>query len=249
MEIIRVNQDNIEKEHICCSISDKKSTQVKKEWMKQRFAEGYRFWKMDGCGKAFIEATPAENAWVPIDAEGWMFLDCFWVAGSFAKNGYGSSLLEVCVAEAKAEGKKGVAAISSVKKKPFLSDGKFYKAHGFLVADTAYPDFELLALPFSSEASMPAFCSCAREGKTDGNGIVIFYTDHCPWNAKYIPRLTQIALERNAPVSFRKIISKEEAQASPSPFPTYSVFADGKFLSNEMMSDKKFVRFLEEKGY
>lgn len=43
MNIIRVDAGNIDKEHICCAISDKKGdtcVSSKKEWMKEQFKEG-----------------------------------------------------------------------------------------------------------------------------------------------------------------------------------------------------------------
>lgn len=39
MEYIKVTKENIEKEHICCAISNNKDIQVssKKAWLKERF--------------------------------------------------------------------------------------------------------------------------------------------------------------------------------------------------------------------
>lgn len=39
MDYIRITDDNIEKEHICCAMSGKQGV-IKKEWLKQRFKEG-----------------------------------------------------------------------------------------------------------------------------------------------------------------------------------------------------------------
>ena len=77
MEYIKVTQENIENEHICCAISNNKDIQVasKKEWLAERFDEGLIFFKSTERGKCFIEYIPAENAWNPIDADGYMYLD------------------------------------------------------------------------------------------------------------------------------------------------------------------------------
>ena len=47
MEYIRVTNDNLEKEHICCAISNNKDVQVssKKAWLADRFDEGLVFLK------------------------------------------------------------------------------------------------------------------------------------------------------------------------------------------------------------
>ena len=60
MEYIRVTNENIEKEHICCAISNNNDIQVssKKEWLKERFDDGLVFLKSEQRGKCFIEYIP-----------------------------------------------------------------------------------------------------------------------------------------------------------------------------------------------
>lgn len=65
MEYIRITKENIDQEHICCTMSGKQSL-VKKEWLKERFDEGLVFYRSVERGKCFIEYIPAENAWVPM---------------------------------------------------------------------------------------------------------------------------------------------------------------------------------------
>ena len=84
MEYIRVTKENLEKEHICCAISNNKDIQVssKKAWLADRFDEGLVFLKSVERGKCFIEYIPAECAWNPIEAPGYMYINCLWVSGS-----------------------------------------------------------------------------------------------------------------------------------------------------------------------
>nr|WP_304352888.1 hypothetical protein [Bifidobacterium catenulatum] len=84
MSYIHITEENIDKEHICCAMSGKQSL-AKKEWLKQRFNEGLVFYRSEERGKCFIEYIPAENAWVPIDADGWIYINCLWVANSSSK--------------------------------------------------------------------------------------------------------------------------------------------------------------------
>ena len=81
MDYIQITKENIDKEHICCAMSGKQCL-AKKEWLKQRFAEGLVFYRSVERGKCFIEYIPAENAWVPITADGWLYINCLWVSGS-----------------------------------------------------------------------------------------------------------------------------------------------------------------------
>ena len=118
---------NIDKEHICCAMSGKQSL-AKKEWLKQRFEEGLVFYRSAERGKCFIEYIPAENAWVPIEAAGWLYINCLWVSGSLKGHGYSSELLEECLRDAKAQGKNGVCILCAEgRKREFLADPKLFE--------------------------------------------------------------------------------------------------------------------------
>lgn len=58
-----------------------KQSLAKKEWMKNRFEDGLVFYRSKERGKCFIEYIPAENAWIPIEAGGYIFINCLWIAG------------------------------------------------------------------------------------------------------------------------------------------------------------------------
>ena len=139
MEYIRVTKDNLDTEHICCAISNNRDVQVssKKAWLADRFGEGLVFLKSVERGKCFVEYIPAENAWVPILADGYMYIDCLWVSGSFKGHGYSSDLLNACIEDSKGKGKKGLCILAAAKKRPFLADPKFLKHKGFRVCDEA----------------------------------------------------------------------------------------------------------------
>ena len=116
MNYIRITKDNIDEEHICCAMSGKQSV-AKKEWLKQRFEEGLVFYRSEERGKCFIEYIPAENAWVPIEADGYLYINCLWVSGSMKGHGYSNDLLDACIRDAKTQGRKGLCILSSEKKK------------------------------------------------------------------------------------------------------------------------------------
>ena len=117
MEYIRVTKENIEKEHICCAISNNKDIQVssKKAWLSERFDDGLVFYRGAERGKCFIEYIPAENAWVPVFADNYMYNNCLWVSGSFKGHGYSSDLLNYCIDDSRQKGKIGLCILSSAK--------------------------------------------------------------------------------------------------------------------------------------
>lgn len=248
MEYIKLTKDNIEKEHICCAISNNNDIQVssKKAWLKERFNDGLVFLKSTERGKCFIEYIPAENAWNPIVADGYMYIDCLWVAGSFKGHGYSIDLLNACIGDSKEKGKVGLCILSSTKKKPFLADPKYLKYKGFSVCDEADNGIQLWYLPFSENATKPEFKECAKRPYIEEKGYVLYYTNQCPFNAKYVPVLEKIAKERNIQFKAIKLETKEDAQNAPTPITTYAMFVDGDYLTNEQMNDKRFIKLLEK---
>ncbi len=133
---INLTLDNIDSEHICCAISDKKhqnGVSCKKKWLKSQFNSSHVFRKLNERGKVFIEYCDIENAWVPILGENFVYIHCLWVAGSFKGTGYANELLNYCIEDAKNRGKSGICVLSSKKKKPYLSDKKFFAKYGFKV--------------------------------------------------------------------------------------------------------------------
>ena len=236
MEYIRVTKDNLEKEHICCAISNNKDVQVssKKVWLADRFDEGLVFLKSVERGKCFVEYIPAENAWVPIIADGYMYIDCLWVSGSFKGHGYGAELLDSCIEDSKEKGKKGLCILAAAKKKPFLADPKFLKYNGI----------QLWYLPFGKDADKPEFRECAKHPHIEEKGYVLYYTSQCPFNAKYVPVLEQTAKENGIPFHTIHIESRGEAQNAPTPITNYALFHDGEYITNEQMNDKKFLKLV-----
>lgn len=246
MEYIRVTKENLESEHICCAISSSRDIQVasKKAWLAERFDEGLVFLRSVERGKCFIEYIPAENAWIPILADGYMYIDCLWVSGAFKGHGYSNDLLSECIKDSRDKRKAGLCILSSQKKKPFLADPKFLKHKGFEICDEADNGIQLWVLPFAPEAAKPRFKDCARQPHVNESGYVLFYTSQCPFNAKYVPIVEATARERGIPFKAVHLDSREAAQNAPTPVTTYALFCDGRYLTNEQMNDKRFIKLL-----
>ena len=223
MDYIRVTKENIDREHICCAMSGKQSL-AKKEWLKQRFEEGLVFYRSAERGKCFIEYIPAENAWVPIDAAGWLYINCLWVSGSLKGHGYSSDLLEECLRDAKAQGKNGVCILCAEgRKREFLADPKFLTHKGFKVSDISDCGINLMYLPLAENAQPPKFKACAKH-----------------------PKVEEAAKEHGIPFKAVHITEKETAQNVPAPVTTYALFQNGRFLTQSIQSDKKFLKLAAE---
>lgn len=241
MNYVRITKENIDKEHICCAMSGKQSL-VKKEWMKRRFDEGLVFYRSEQRGKCFIEYIPAENAWVPIEADGYIYIDCLWIAGEMKGHGYANDLLGECIRDAAAKAKKGLCILSAEgRKREFLSDPKFLAYKGFSVADVSDCGINLAYLPLVPGAEPSKFKECAKHPKINEDGFVLYYTDQCPFTYYWVPRVQEAANEHGIPLKTVHITDKETAQSLPAPVTTYALFRDGKFVTHAIQSDKKFL--------
>ena len=247
MEYVRVTNENLESEHVCCAISSNRDCQVaaKKSWLSDRFSDGLVFLRGNVRGKLFIEYLPSEKAWIPIDAPNTMYIDCFWIAGQYKGHGYANELLNECIRDSKEKGKQGLCILSSQKKKmPFLSDPKYLAYKGFRVADTADPFFALLYLPFDESAPVPKFRSCVKCPQVNTDGFVLIYADQCPYTAKYVPLLADAAQQNGASLTIIHMETAAQAQSAPTPFTSFSLFRNGRFVTNEILSPQKFLKIL-----
>lgn len=244
-----LSEENIANEHICCAFSDKKCKdgyEAKKEWLKNQFKDGYVFKKLDVRGKVFIEYVPAEKGWIPIAAPNYMLINCFWVSGQYKGKGHGKSLYQECEKDAK--GMNGIVVVAGNKKKPFMSEKKFFHKQGFELCDTAAPYFELWYKPFKKNAPIPKFKDCAKNAECDNkNGLSVYYTNACPFTEYYVNiELKRVAKEKGINLLIKKLATKEQAQNHFVPHTIYSVFYNGKFITQHILNEKNFDKFINK---
>lgn len=250
--IVKLTRENIGSEHICCAFADKKCIpgyELKKDWLRGQFENGYNFKKVDVRGKVFIEYVASEHAWIPVESENHMFISCFWVSGQYAGKGNGKRLLQECISDSRGLEKDGIFVITGDKKRPFMSDSRFFKKQGFERVDTALPFFELWSLKFNPEALEPRFLDTARSGEcSEKNGIVAYYSDLCPFNDYYINTwLQQYADRRSVPLKIHKITTREEALTLPVPLILASIFYNGQFISQIPKPEKELDAVIAER--
>ena len=249
IEILKLTEANIQEEHICCAMSSKISKdgyQAKKEWLKTEFKNGYTFKKLNVRGKVFIEYVPIEKSWLPLNGSNYMVINCFWVSGQFKGHGNGKKLLEQCKQDAK--GMDGIIAISSDKKRPFMTDPKFLKHQGFEIIDEAPPFFKLWGLKLNAKSNYPSIKTSAKKGETDNKeGITAYYSNSCPFTDFYTNQwLRDYAKSKNIPVTINQIKTKEDGQKMPIPWIINSVFYKGELVTLEMKAEKHLNKLIEK---
>jgi len=251
MKIITIDKNNIDKEHICCAIGNDKinqsRAQTKKNWLCDRFDEGLVFKRLDQRGKVFIEYLPIEKVWKPIIGKNYLFINCLWVSGQFKGQGLSKQLLDECINDAKSKKMDGIAVVSSNKVKPFLTDKKFYIKYGFEIIDTANPYFELLELKLNKKADSPKFTESAKKGEcNDKKGFTFYFSNQCPFMEEYVYILSEVLKGRNIEFQIYKLTNWKDAQEQGSPFGTLGIYFNGKFVTHELMPEKKFNKFIDD---
>ena len=73
------------------------------------------------------------------------------------------------------------------------------------------------------------------------DGFVLFYSDQCPFTYYWIPRLAEVAAQNGIGMKVVYIDSLEAAQNAPCPVTNFILFRDGKFVTHEIQSEKKFL--------
>ncbi|MBR1883975.1 MAG: GNAT family N-acetyltransferase [Clostridia bacterium] len=245
-EYINLSLENIESEHICCALGDKKhqdGVNKKKEWIKNKLKDGHVFRKLEGRGKMFIEYEPVETAWTPIDGKNYEYIYCLWVAGSFKGKGIGKELLEYAINDSKEKGKSGICTIVSKKKKPFLGEKNFFQHFGFEVIDNI-EDYELLALKFNDDET-PKFRENARKMQIDSKEFTIYYSTECPYVEYEVKELSEFAKNNNITVNLIKIDSLEKAKNAPCIFNNWANFYNGKFISNTILNANALEKLIK----
>ena len=246
-EYINLTLDNIDQEHICCAIGDKKhqdGVDKKKEWIKGKLKDGHVFRKLNDRGKIFIEYEPIETAWVPISGKNYEYIYCLWVAGSFKGKGIGRELLEYAINDAKAKGMNGICTLTSKKKKPFISDKSFFIHYGFKIVDEIN-DYELLALQFN-DGETPKFNDNARKMKIDNKEFTIYYSNECPYVEYEVKELTEYAKKKSIIIDFIKVDTLEKAKNAPCVFNNWANFYKGEFISNTILNANSFEKLISK---
>ena len=251
-KLITLDKANIDSEHICCAIADKKcreSYELKKSWLKQEFDNGYIFRRIDARAKVFIEYGPAEKAWVPVHAPNYLVINCFWVSGQYKGKGYGKELLRLALEDALAQGKDGLVTITGTTKFHFMSDGKWLLRQGFESCEELSSGFSLLVKKLNADDNDPKFNeSVKNHSNIEKDGLVVYYSNRCPFSEYHVKNsLAETAAKRNLPLKIVKIKTLDEAQSSPTPATIFSLFYNGKFVTTDLSvcMDSRFEKVVK----
>jgi len=244
----KVGPDNLARCGIGCLTNPKNpGFRPKVEWLRARFAEGLRlllFRDDQGHPLAFLEYTPGEHAWRPVEATGWLFVHCLWVYSKGQKlGGLGRRLVRACVEEARKAGATGVAAMTSDG--PWMVGKQVFVECGFEEVARA-GRFELVARRLRPGPA-PRFRGVSKR-PAGRRGLEVVFSTQCPMLPKSVHDLSEIAAGLGLKLKVTQLKSAHEAQAAPSHYGVFSLLWNGRLLADHYVSGTRFRNILRHEG-
>jgi hypothetical protein len=226
----------------------------KATWLKKQFHKGLKvkllYTERENKCIGFIEYTPSENAWRAIDAKNYLFIHCIWVYANKNRNhGYASMLIDECYRDAVNQRKLGVAAITSDG--PFIVDKRVFVKNGFKsVAKTESQVgkkrqiFNLMLKPIK-KGILPKFRDWSKQ-LARLSGLNIIYSNQCPWVARGIKGMIEIAKEAGVKLKVFEMRNAQKAQQAPSIYATFNLVYNGRLLADHYISHHRFRNIIDK---
>ena len=244
-ELIAVTPETVEKSGFFCKMSARGTPgyEQKLAWLEARFAEGLQMRLLGGGERGFVEFIPGAHAWRAIErARELMVIHCLWVVGRSKGKGLSSLLLDEVEAVARAQGFKGVAAVTSAGN--WLIDAAILTRRGYERVASAPPGFDLLLRRFDEGVPAPRFCGgWDRKLAAHGKGLVVFRGGQCPYLDDAARHAEAYAEE--AGLAFQEVplrSAKDVRRLSPTPYGVFALALDGRLLSYHYLLKKDIAK-------
>ncbi|HOQ59623.1 MAG TPA: hypothetical protein PLN93_13940 [Vicinamibacterales bacterium] len=245
-QLIDVGAESVDRTGFFCCMSKKKSEghQGKLRWLKERFAEGMRIRLLAPPERGFIEYIPGEHAWRAVHADGYMLIHCLWVVGRSKGQGFSSTLLDACVADARKQRMKGVAMVTS--ERVWLAGRRVLDKHGFACVETAPPAFSLMVKQFGRHPP-PSFAGgWSDKAKAFGKGLTVIQSAQCPYTVDAANAAAAAAAKAGIESRVVELQSREDVmRLSPSPYGVFGLVLDGRLLSYHYQLEKDLLPLLQ----
>jgi hypothetical protein len=77
-------------------------------------------------------------------------------------------------------------------------------------------------------------------------GLHILYANQCPWVARSIKELSEIAREEGLELKITELKTAREIQNAPSVYGTFNLIYNGKLLADHYISNRRFQNIIEK---
>jgi hypothetical protein len=177
-----------------------------------------------------------------------MFIHCIFVGfrNEFKGKGYASSLIDVCIKEAKDANMHGVAVVA--RKGPFMAKKDIFLKKGFVLVDEARPDFKLLVLKFNKKAANPKCRDMKKSLRKYEKGLFVIRSFQCPYTEKNVNAILESAKNKfNLEANLVDLEDSNAVQQSPCAFGTFCIIYNGEIISYHPISNTRFENIMKKK--
>jgi predicted GNAT family acetyltransferase len=196
-----------------------------------------------------VEYIPGKYAYRPVEAKGYMFINCIFVGfkKEFKGQGIGTSMVEECIKDAREKDMKGVAVVS--RKGSFMAKKDIFEKIGFVEVDKAKPDFQLMVLKFNKDAGKPKFRDLEENLKEyKEKELVIMRSVQCPYTEKNVNSIVKTANEEfDLDVELTDLEDHNDIQKSPCAFGVFCIIYKGEIISYHPISDTRFRNIINKR--
>jgi len=250
LEVIDTNEENIYNYKLCFYKNIKQEGyRQKAEWLKQRFSEGLKYKLLCSTDEgviAAIEYIPGEYTWRAVEASGYMMIHCiFNEYKKYRGQGYGTLLVEESVKDANKSSMHGVAVVT--RKGSWMAGKELFLKNGFMVIDTAPPDFELLVKQFDSLPPPKFSGDWEKRLSQYSSGLTITRSEQCPYITKSVREITETAVKKyGVTPNIVELKNCKDAQNAPSAFAVFGIVYDGKLVADHPISNTRFMNIMDK---
>ena len=253
IQIIDLTPENIADYGVCGykDVNKHKELSNKIAWFNEYYSKGLKIkvlYSGKGGYQGMLEYLPGKFAHRPVNADDYMFIHCIFVGfkNDFKGRGYASALIDECINDARTQKMLGVAVVT--RKGAFMASNEIFLKKGFMIADKAKPDFELMAYMFDKESTIPSFKSDILDNLNDyKDGLTIIRSAQCPYTEKNVNAIVESA-ERKFKIKTNLIdlIDSESAQKTPCAFGTFCIIYNGEIISYYPISNTRLENIMNK---
>ena len=253
IQIFDLTPENIADYGVCGYKDVKKHAALRNKiaWFETYYPKGLRIKALisqKGGYQGMIEYIPGEYAHRPVNAKGYMFIQCVFVGfkNEFKGQGFASLLIEACLEDARKANLKGVAVVT--RKSSFMVGSDIFLKKDFQVVDRAEPDFSLLAKKFAAKSKNPRFRPDLQDRlKPYGKGLTILRSSQCPYTEKNVDAIVESAKTKyHLKTTVIDLHDVEEVQNVPCAFGTFCLIHDGQIISHHPISKGRFENIMKK---
>lgn len=253
IEIINITPDKISQYGVCGYKDLKKHEELRRKiaWFSEYYPKGLRMKALisqkDGY-QGMIEYLPGKYAHRPVDADGYMVIQCIFTGfrKEYKGKGYGSLLISECITDSQKENLAGVAVVTRMGS--FMAKSDIFLKMGFEVVASSPPDFELLVYRFGASSPPIRFKPEMVARASDyPDGLTILRSAQCPYSEKNVREIMKTAIQTfGLTTHLVELKDSDAVQQSPSAFGTFCILYNGTVISHHPISNTRFINIMNK---